>query len=141
MNENVIREKFSPFWLFIKYAGIFIIGAVGYGALEVLWRGYTHYSMLIAGGLVLTGAYFINDFHRGASLLLRWAAVSLLILTVELVFGLIFNMALGMAVWDYSDRALNFYGQICPLYGGLWVLISALVCVGLEVFRRRENVK
>ena len=136
-----MKERLSPFWLFIKYAGIFIIGAVGYGALEVIWRGYTHYSMLLAGGLVLMGAYFINDLHRGASLILRWAAVTLLILTVELVFGLVFNLVLGMGVWDYSDRTINFYGQICPLYGGLWVLISALVCVGLEVFRRRGNVK
>ena len=30
---------------------VYSIGAVGYGIIEVLFRGYTHWSMLIAGGL------------------------------------------------------------------------------------------
>ena len=30
---------------------LFGIGALGYGLIEILWRGYTHYSMLTAGGI------------------------------------------------------------------------------------------
>ena len=30
---------------------LFSIGAVGYGLIEVMWRGYTHWSMLGAGGI------------------------------------------------------------------------------------------
>ena len=34
---------------------IFSIGACGYGLIEILWRGYTHWSMLGAGGLSFLG--------------------------------------------------------------------------------------
>ena len=30
---------------------LFSIGAMGYGLIEILWRGYTHWSMLTAGGI------------------------------------------------------------------------------------------
>ena len=30
---------------------LFSIGAVGYGLIEIIWRGYTHWSMLGAGGI------------------------------------------------------------------------------------------
>ena len=29
----------------------FVIGALGYGFIEILWRGHTHLSMLAAGGI------------------------------------------------------------------------------------------
>ena len=41
----------------------FLIGAVGYPALEVLWRGRTHPSMALAGGL---GAAMIHRVHQTA---------------------------------------------------------------------------
>ena len=34
-----------------KYALLFLIGAVGYASIEIIWRGRTHWSMIIAGGL------------------------------------------------------------------------------------------
>lgn len=126
--------RISPAWTAVKYSSLFLMGAVGYGVMELIWRGYTHYSMLIAGGCVLCGGYYINSKHSGTPLLLRSVATALLIVTVELVFGLVFNIMLGEAVWDYSDRAFNFCGQICPLYSLLWLAISAVLCAALDVY-------
>ena len=42
---------------------IFIAGALGYCLLEILWRGYTHPSMGIAGGLCLIGIYYISKLN------------------------------------------------------------------------------
>ena len=45
---------------------------------------------------------------------------------IELAFGLIFNVALGWDIWDYSDQYLNFMGQICIAYFGLWQFLSVI---------------
>ena len=34
---------------------VFALGAVGYAALELLWRGRTHWTMALTGGAVLVG--------------------------------------------------------------------------------------
>ena len=36
-----------------EYLGLFLLGAAGYSLLEVLWRGYTHWTMGVTGGLFL----------------------------------------------------------------------------------------
>lgn len=46
---------------------------------------------------------------------------------VELVFGLIFNRALGMGVWDYSRVPLNLWGQICLPFTLIWLGFSFLL--------------
>ena len=40
-----------------KQATIFSTGAVGYSLIEILARGYTHWTMTILGGLCLLGLY------------------------------------------------------------------------------------
>ena len=30
---------------------IFVVGEIGYSLLEILWRGYTHWTMSLTGGL------------------------------------------------------------------------------------------
>ena len=46
---------------------------------------------------------------------------------VELVFGLVFNRALGMGVWDYSRVPLNLWGQICLPFTLIWLGFSFLL--------------
>ena len=43
------------------------------------------------------------------------------------VFGLIFNCALGMGVWDYSRVPLNLWGQICLPFTLIWLGFSFLL--------------
>ncbi len=39
-----------------------------------------------------------------------------IITAVEFAFGCIFNLWLGLNVWDYSDVPYNVLGQICPKF-------------------------
>ena len=41
----------------------FAIGSVLYGTIEILWRGYTHWTMLLAGGICLALFYVFNLNH------------------------------------------------------------------------------
>ena len=36
--------------VFLEFLSIYVFGAIGYGALETLWRGYTHWTMIVTGG-------------------------------------------------------------------------------------------
>ena len=98
----------------------FSCGGVGYGLLEILWRGRTHWSMLLAGGICSVLFSQIAQRFRRRSRLYKAALCAVGVTAVELVFGVVFNMILKMKVWDYSRVPLNFLGQICPLYTLLW---------------------
>ena len=110
-------------------APLFLLGALGYPFVEILWRGYTHPTMALAGGISAVLLFRINrSFSRGA-LALRLLASGAAITLVELIFGVIFNLGLKMEVWDYSDVPFDLLGQICLPYFGLWCLLSLPFCL------------
>ena len=109
-----------------KHLLLFTIGAVGYGIIELIWRGYTHPTMLVAGGICFIAFAYIARIWSRRPLIYKAALSALAVTAVELVFGLIFNIGFKMQVWDYSSMPLNFKGQICPLFTLLWGVLGFL---------------
>lgn len=105
---------------------IFGIGSIGYGLIEVLWRGNTHPSMLLAGGISFLGLSEISKKLKNSSLFIKALAGCGFITTVEFIFGIIFNVILKRKVWDYSKMPLNIGGQVCALYSFFWLVLSFL---------------
>ena len=97
-----------------------LFGGVAYGLIEVLWRGYTHPSMVITGGLCFAMICKINARFSRRTLLVRSAACTLGVTCAEFFVGILVNHVLNMGVWDYSDKWLHLFGQIGPLYTGFW---------------------
>ena len=112
-------------------APLFLFGALGYPAIEILWRGYTHPTMALAGGISAVLLFRINRGLARGALPLRLLASGAAITLIELTFGVIFNLGLGMAVWDYSDLPLSLLGQICLPYSLLWCLLALPFCLFL----------
>ena len=113
-----------------EFAFIFIFGAIGYGSIEVLWRGHTHWHMLLLGGICLYLIYLISTRMKEKlwkKLIMCAAVVSAL----EFVVGCIVNIQLGWKVWDYSNMPHNLFGQICPTFSIMWLLLS-LPCIYLS---------
>ena len=117
----------------LEFLLVYIIGAGLYGLLELLWRGWTHWTMLLCGGACFTLMYIIS---AGALPLLTKCLLSALaISTVEFSTGCLVNITLGWHIWDYSDRAFNILGQVCPLFSLLWFGLSVpglYLCGGLR---------
>ena len=103
----------------MKQVLTFVAGGVGYCALETLWRGRTHPSMALCGGTVLV--IFRKMAQKGGAVLPLCLKGGALITGCELLCGLLFNR--DKSVWDYSRLPGNLFGQICPLFSGLWCLL------------------
>lgn len=120
-----------------KNSVIFSVGGLGYGTIEVLWRGYTHWSMLVAGGISFLIFSEAAEKFRNRSMLFKAGFCALGVTFVELAFGILFNIILKENVWDYSDQPMNFLGQICPLYTVLWGILSYIFIPAAEVLNRK----
>lgn len=105
---------------------LFSIGAFGYGIIEILWRGFTHPSMLTAGGISFCFFAKLGEKFKNTGLILKSIIGSVFITGIELIFGVIFNIILKKNVWDYSKMPFNFCGQICALYSFFWVMLSII---------------
>lgn len=120
-----------------EYAVIFLLGGVIYSAVEVVTRGFTHWSMTIAGGICLMIIYHHFLTHPDDGILSHCLFGMITITSVEFIFGVIFNLILGWNVWDYSNMYLNFMGQICPSFSAAWFLISVPAVMICEAVRSR----
>ncbi|MEA4893099.1 MAG: hypothetical protein VB085_11145 [Peptococcaceae bacterium] len=109
---------------FQEATAIFVIGETGYSLLEVLWRGYTHWTMSLTGGLCFLLMYYLNQKMAGRSLIKKCLAAALLITLVEFAVGCLVNRVLHWQVWDYGANAMNLLGQVCLLYSLLWFLLA-----------------
>lgn len=107
-------------------ATVFAIGSLTYCTVELLWRGHTHWSMAVAGGICFCLITEIQKKLTHIKFLYKCVLGSLSITAVELVFGVVFNILLHKNVWDYSNIKFNLLGQICVLYTVLWGILTAL---------------
>lgn len=114
-------------------------GSCAYPTLEMLWRGRTHYSMAIAGGMcmVLIERVCCQQM-AGKSIPLRCLAGSGIITGVELGVGLVVNDILKLDVWDYSHMPMNILGQVCLPYSLLWFGLTLPAMALCKVLRKVE---
>lgn len=111
--------------VFLKYLLLFFLGGFLYGAIEIAFRGFSHISMFVAGGLCFLGIGGLNEvLPEDTSLTSQMLLSSVLVTVVEFTVGMIVNVWLGLEVWDYSEVPYNLYGQICLLYSIFWFFLS-----------------
>lgn len=115
---------------------LFIIGGLIYALIEIIFRGYSHWTMVILGGVCFVLIGLINEHFSWDLELWKQMLISTVIITLgEFITGLIVNVWLGWNVWDYSDMPLNIMGQICLLFSVIWFFLS-LVAIVLDDYLR-----
>ena len=99
---------------------LFLCGGVLYVTIELLWRGWSHYSMFLAGGIgfLLLGRLTKEPLPPWAEVLIGAGIITM----IELAAGLLFNRE--YTVWDYRGAPLNLWGQICLPFTLLWMSVS-----------------
>ena len=106
---------------YAQYMFTFLMGYFLYAFVEVVSRGYTHWTMCLTGGAALTMLYFIS--RSPAMTLIRCCIIG--------------AAAITAIVWDYSDQPLNVLGQICPLFTVLWGILCIPAFFLCQMIRRR----
>lgn len=113
-------------------------GGTIYFFIEIIARGYSHYSMFICGGLCFAtvGSFYewllSKRKNKGITEyiglnILGLVSGGLIITLLEFITGIIVNVILGIGVWDYSGMKYNFMGQICLEYSFLWIILSGVI--------------
>ena len=91
---------------FSQYVFSFLMGYFIYSMIEIINRGYTHWTMSLTGGFILALLYSINS-SGGMTLLKSCFTGAICITLAELIVGIFYN----------------FMGQICPQFTCYWFLL------------------
>lgn len=113
-----------------KYAILFVVGGMAYCGIELLWRGRTHWTMFIVGGICFLFCGSINEFFSWDLALWKQMLICAVGVTgIEFLSGIIINIIFKLNVWDYSNLPFNVMGQISLLFSVLWFFLSAVAIV------------
>lgn len=110
-----------------KYLFFWALGGAVYYSFEVMFRGFSHWSMFILGGICLLFFYLQGKVSKWREPLWKQTLRCIIFVTsMEFITGIIINKWLHYGVWDYSDQPLQLFGQICVpftvIFSGLCVL-------------------
>ncbi|MBP3413800.1 MAG: hypothetical protein J6L81_01195 [Clostridia bacterium] len=136
--QNIFTGKKSSISNLLFFSG----GAILYPCIELMWRGRTHWSMSVAGGLCTAIIHYANMKLKRKPLAIKCCLGGMLITGVEFLTGCIVNLVLGLNVWDYSNTPLNILGQVCPLYTIFWILLSlpVIIASNIALGRRKSQI-
>ena len=108
-----------------KYEFLFFVGATIYVIIENLYRGYSHWTMFLLGGICFIALGLINEvIPWNMPLLLQMFIGGIIITILEFITGCVVNLWLGWNVWDYSELPFNLWGQISLFSSIVWVGLS-----------------
>ena len=125
-----MKQNKKYFETFLEYVFLFLLGGSIYYCIEIAFRGYSHFTMILVGGLCFILIGLINEVLPWETPF--WQQVLLgdiIVLIIEFVSGCIINLWLGLNIWDYSDLPFNLLGQICLPFALLWLPVVALAIV------------
>lgn len=114
----------------LKYISLFISGGLIYMSMELLWRQYTHWTMGIAGGILLILIGLIDEVYtKDLPILIQSTIASIIITIIEYYAGIIINVKLHLNVWDYSQLPFNVDGQVCLYFSLIWFVVGAMAVI------------
>lgn len=115
-----------------KISEYLFLGCVGgwiYYSLEVIFRGFSHWTMFVLGGICMMfftyqgrAVQWRDNFFR------QVIRCSIFVTAMEFTTGIIVNKWLALHVWDYSQMPFQLFGQICLPF---MILFSALCAIGI----------
>lgn len=113
----------------LEYGFLWLVGGVLYYSFEMIFRGFSHWSMFILGGICMVFfAWQGRCEHFSKPLWIQVLRCTIFVTACEFITGLIVNKWLKLGVWDYSDQPFDLFGQICLPFA---VIFSGLCAAGI----------
>lgn len=111
----------------------FIVFGWMYYGIEILYRGYSHWTMAVLAGIIAVLIGGLNDtFSYEMPFDLQIIIGTCFATVFEGIAGVILNIFLGLGIWDYSNLwGTFFFGQCNVFFCAAWAGLSA-VCIVLQ---------
>lgn len=106
---------------------LFNFSGICYVFIEMMWRGYSHYTMFFTGGLCFLTLCKVYCKHKNLSFFQKYLIGALVITLIEFLVGCIVNLLFDMNVWNYSKLPFNILGQVSLIYSLLWGFLGVFV--------------
>ena len=112
-----------------EYLFLWATGGCLYYGFEVLFRGFSHWSMFVLGGICLV-FFTVQGYavHWEDPMWRQILRCIVFVTSMEFITGIIVNKWLGLGVWDYSRLPFQLFGQICLSFT---IIFSGLCAVGI----------
>lgn len=110
-----------------------LIAGCIYLLIELAWRGYTHWTMLLLASVVFICTGILDELNVNLKMWQQVVIGTAIATTLEFIVGIIVNLWLGLGVWDYSEQPGNILGQICPVFTLAWAFLM-IISIKLENF-------
>lgn len=112
-----------------EYLFIWALGGSLYYTFELVFRGFSHWSMFVLGGICMV-------FFTVQGQMLHWQDPlwwqilrgTIFITAMEFITGIIVNKWMHLQVWDYTDQPFQLFGQICLPFA---LIFSGLCALGI----------
>ena len=127
-----------------EYLFLWGIGGWIYYSLEIIFRGFSHWSMFLLGGICMMFFTYQGELvHWQDDFLRQVLRCSIFVTAMEFITGIIVNKWFALHVWDYSCMPFQLFGQICLpfmiLFACLWDL-SECQYSAFVIWRRQTTV-
>lgn len=112
-----------------EYLFLFVTGGTAYYGFEIVFRGFSHWTMFLLGGICLIFCAQQGIWTRWREPLWKQVGWCIIFVTAcEFITGIIVNKFLGWNVWDYTGLPFQIMGQICLPF---IIIFSGLCAVGI----------
>ncbi|MDD2569345.1 MAG: hypothetical protein PHQ49_06835 [Clostridia bacterium] len=115
---------------------VFLMGALIYTVLEIAFRGYSHWTMSLTGGICCLSMYLVYIKLPWLRVWQKCIIGTLIITFWEFNVGCIVNLFFGWNIWDYSQHPFNIMGQVCLLFSLIWVFLALPVSYFAELLHK-----
>lgn len=114
-----------------EYLFLWALGGTVYYIFEFFFRGFSHWSMFVLGGICLVFCAQQGKWtHWRAPLWEQVGWCMIFVTACEFITGIIVNKLLFWNVWDYTGLPFQLLGQICLPFA---VIFSGLCALGIFV--------
>ena len=113
----------------MEYIFLWMIGGTVYYSFEIIFRGFSHWSMFVLGGLCFLFFWLQGHWTKWEDpMWLQVARCTIFVIACEFITGIIVNKWMDWQVWDYSDQPFQVFGQICLPFA---TIFSGMCAMGI----------